>query len=80
MLAIFGLALLVSTRYPAWFGWTGLLDGVGMAAAGAAQASMGFAEPAMTISMLASSALVLWFVAAGGLMWRMSPDRSRNGA
>jgi hypothetical protein len=71
-LAIFGKALLATRQYPAWFGWTGLLDGVGMLAAGTAQASMGFAEPAMSISMLASSALVLWFVAAGVLMWRLS--------
>jgi hypothetical protein len=45
---LFGLTLIasevsifLSTRYPAWLG-IGLLDGVGLLAAGAAQASMGF--------------------------------------
>ena len=41
-LIAFGLASLRSTRYPAWLGAIGLLDGLGMAAAGAAQAATGF--------------------------------------
>jgi hypothetical protein len=41
-------------RYPYWVGVIGLLDGLGMVAAGAAHASSGFSALAMTISMTAS--------------------------
>jgi hypothetical protein len=69
-LIAFGLAVLRSVRYPAWLGAISLLDGLGMAAAGAAQASTGFPGPAMTLSMLASSVLLAWAFLAGVLMWR----------
>jgi hypothetical protein len=46
-------------RYPYWVGVIGLLDGLGMVATGAAQASSGFSALAMTISMTASSALLI---------------------
>jgi hypothetical protein len=65
-----GLAVLMSARYPAWLATVGLLDGVGMAAAGAAQASTGFSGPAMTLSMVSSSVFLVWAVLAGVLMWR----------
>ena len=51
-----------------------MLDGLAMAAAGAAQAHVGFAEPGMTMSMLASSVLVIWFFVAGILMWPLVPS------
>jgi hypothetical protein len=57
--------MLVSMRYPHWVGVIGLLDGLGMAAAGGAQASSGFSALAMTISMTASSVLLLWIILAG---------------
>lgn len=72
----YGLAVICSTRYPGWIGWAGLLDGVGMVAAGAAQAEVGFAEPAMTASMLASSGMLVWLVTLGVLMWRLAGRRS----
>jgi hypothetical protein len=75
----FGLAILLSTRYPAWIGVVGLLDGFGMAAAGAAQAAMGFSGLAMTLSMLSSSALLLWIALVGVLMWRWA-SRSGSGS
>jgi hypothetical protein len=72
-LIAFSFAMLVSMRYPHWVGAIGLLDGLGMVAAGAAQASSGFSALAMTISMTASSVLLLWIILAGILMWRLAP-------
>jgi hypothetical protein len=70
--------MLVSMRYPHWVGAIGLFDGVGMMAAGAAQASSGFSALAMTISMTASSVLLLWIILAGILMWRLAPRLGNN--
>jgi hypothetical protein len=50
-LIAFSFAMLVSMRYPHWVGVIGLLDGLGMAAAGGAQASSGFSALAMTIRL-----------------------------
>jgi hypothetical protein len=70
-LIAFGLAVLRSARYPAWLGAVGLLDGLGMLAAGAAQASTGFFGLAMMLSMVSSSVFLGWAVLAGVLMWRL---------
>lgn len=72
--AVFGVSILLSTRYPSWVGGIGLLDGLGLAAAGAAQASTGFSEVAMVLSMLASSVLILWVILVGVLLWRLAPQ------
>src|SRR5438309_325671 len=48
-LLAYGVALLLSRRYPRWLGGLGLLGGLGMAAAGAAQAATGFSNLAMTL-------------------------------
>jgi hypothetical protein len=83
-LSAYGVALVASRKYPSWAGWSGLLDGLGMMAAGAAQATTGFSELAMTISMLASSGLLVWVVVIAVVMWRpqkplqiVGLDRSR---
>lgn len=72
--AVFGVSVLLSTRYPSWVGGVGMLDGLGLAAAGAAQASTGFSEVAMLLSMLASSVLILWVILVGILLWRLAPQ------
>ena len=79
-LIAYGLAVLRSTRYPAWLGAIGLLNGLGMAAAGAAQAAMGFRGVAMALSMLSGSVLVLWMVLVAALMWRRASRSSGDGA
>ena len=48
---VFGFAIVFSSRYPTWLGGIGLLGGLGMAAAGIAQAHTGFSDLAMTLSM-----------------------------
>jgi hypothetical protein len=72
-LIAFGLAMLLGARYPRWLGAIGLLDGLGMVAAGAAQAAAGFSALAMTLSMAASSVLLVWIILAGIFMWRLAP-------
>jgi hypothetical protein len=71
-LIAFSLAILLSTRYPAWLGVIGLLDGLGMLVAGAVQASMGFSGLAMALSMLSSSVFLIWAILASSLMWRLA--------
>jgi hypothetical protein len=78
-LAVFGLAMVLSTRYPAWLGGIGLLGGLGTVAAGAAQASAGFSSLAMTLSMPASSLLLAWAVLAGVYMWRLALRLAHDG-
>ena len=77
-LIAFSFAMLASMRYPHWLGAIGLFDGLGMVATGAAQASSGFSALAMTISMTASSVLLLWIILAGILMWRLAPRLGNN--
>jgi hypothetical protein len=43
-----------------------------MQAAGAAQASTGFSDLAIMLSMLSSSGFLGWAVLAGVLMWRVA--------
>jgi hypothetical protein len=82
-LIAFGLAMLLGVRYPRWLGAIGLLDGVGMVAAGAAQAATGFSALAMALSMAASSVLLIWIILAGIFMWRLAPlleSKTKDGA
>ncbi|PSN20839.1 hypothetical protein C7271_00145 [filamentous cyanobacterium CCP5] len=72
-LIIFGVSLVFSSRYPLWLGWLGLLGGLGLVATGAAQASTGFSDLAMTLSMLASSVFLIWAILVGIFMWRLAP-------
>ena len=75
-LIAFGLATLVSARYPAWLGAVGVVVGLGMSAAGAVQAKVGFSGAAMALSMASCSAFLLWTTLAGVAMWRWAsrPD------
>ena len=77
-LIVFGISLVLSPRYPLWMGWLGLLGGLGLVATGAAQASTGFSDLAMTLSMLASSVFLIWAMLVGILMWRLAPRLEGN--
>lgn len=72
-LLVFGLAIVLSRRYPVWLGGLGLVAGLGQVVAGAAQATTGFSGSAMTLSMVASALLLVWGILAGVLMWREVP-------
>jgi hypothetical protein len=78
-LIAFSLAVLRSARYPTWLGAIGLLDGLGMAAAGAAQASTGSSGLAMALSMLTSSVFLAWAALAGALMLRWATRSGGDG-
>ena len=54
-------------------GGFGLLSGLGLVGAGATQASTGFSDLAMTLSMVASTMLLIWLILVGILMWRLAP-------
>jgi hypothetical protein len=75
----FAVAILASTRYPAWLGGAGLMVGLGMLAAGAAQASTGFSDLAMALGMLAGSVFLVWVTVAAVLMWRLAPRLKGDG-
>jgi hypothetical protein len=72
-LLAFGLALLPGPRFPAWLGLLALFDGAAMLVAGAAQATTGFSDVAMTLSMMASAVFLVWALLAGLFMGRLRP-------
>jgi hypothetical protein len=72
-IAVFGVALLQSRRFPAWLGWVGLAGALGVIASGVAQAYAGFSALAMMLSMPASCLLLFWAILAGRLLWRLAP-------
>jgi hypothetical protein len=72
-LIVFGVSIILSPRYPLWMGGIGLLGGLGLVATGAAQASTGFSDLAMTLSMLASFVFLIWVILVGIFMWRLAP-------
>jgi hypothetical protein len=72
-ITVFGISMLLSPRFPRWLGGLGLLGGVATCAAGVTYAHTGFSPAGMMLSMSASSALLLWAIAAGGFMWRLAP-------
>lgn len=77
-LIAFGSATRVSARYPAWLGAGGVVVGLGMSAAGAVQAKIGFSRVAMALSMASCSAFLLWALVAAVLMWHLT-FRRRGG-
>ena len=78
---VFGLAMMLSRRFPRWLGGLGLAGGLATAAAGVAQAYTGFSPLAMTLSMPAGALLLIWAMSTGVLLWRLAPTLSaRNSA
>jgi len=67
----FGISILADRRFPRWLGYLGLVSGIGSLAAGVAQAHTGFAPVAMTLSMTASTFLLVWVLGVGIVMWRL---------
>ena len=73
-LTVFGLAMLLSTRYPTWLGGIGLLGGLGTVAVGLEQASNGFSDLALTIFMVVGAVDLIWVIVTSILMWRLAPQ------
>jgi len=78
-LIVFGIATLGSRRYPRWLGGIGLLGGLGLVAAGAAQGATGFSGTAMRLSMAASAVVLIWAVLIGVHMWWLAPELTGDG-
>jgi hypothetical protein len=72
-LAVLSVAILSSTRYPAWLGAGGLLVALAMLMTGAAMASSGFSGTAMSLSMVAAVLFLIWVTLAAVRMWRLAP-------
>jgi hypothetical protein len=77
-IVVFGIAMLVGRRFPAWLGWLGVLGGLGTLAAGIAQAYTGFSALAMMLGMPANALLLLWAAAVGVFLWRLAPGLSER--
>jgi hypothetical protein len=73
---VFGVAIVLSKRYPTWLGGLALVGGLGAIAGGLAQAVGGFSDLAMALSMPASLVLIVWAITTGVLMWRLAPRLS----
>jgi hypothetical protein len=67
---IYGIALLVDSRYPKWLGAVAILGGVPAAIAGVVMAHTGFSDPSMFVGMPADALLMLWMVALGFYGWK----------
>ena len=77
--SLYGIAVLRSSRYPNWLGAVGLAGGLGTVSGGIVQASTGFSGLAMTISMTASSLLLIRMISIAVHMWRLAPRLETDG-
>lgn len=73
-LIVFGLAMLLSIRYPAWLGGTGLLGGLGTLAIGLEQAFNGFSDLALTLFMVVGPIDLIYANVTGILLLRLVPQ------
>lgn len=77
-ITVFGVAMLLGRRFPAWLGWVALAGGLGTVAGGIAQAYTGFSRLAMTLGMPASAVVLVWTVGTALVMWRLAPALPRD--
>lgn len=71
--SVFGLAMILSKRYPVWLGILGLVAAAGTLAGGLSQATTGFSDLAMALSMPSGFLLMLWAILTGISMWQLVP-------
>ncbi len=70
----FGAAVVVSRRFPAWYGWVAIVGGTGSAIAALIQIAAGGEEQVAESMFLASSVLLTgWVFLIGLRMWRSEP-------
>jgi hypothetical protein len=72
---LFGLAIVHATAYPSGLGWVAVAAGTGSIAAGTFQAMTG--EPtvaSLVLTILGPTAIVLWLLTMGILLWHRSGD------
>jgi len=78
-IVVFGIAMLMGRRFPRWLGWIGVAGGLGTIAGGTAKAYTGFSPLAMALGMPANAAVLVWAIAAGVFMWRLSRQLEGDG-
>ena len=82
-LAVVGLALVLSDRFPRWLGWFGVICGLALVLRGIAVAFVGFdlSNPVYLVTSVVTSLPVtllnVWMAALAILMWRRSTHPSR---
>ena len=67
---VYGTAMWSGNLYPKWLTGIAVLGGVPTVVAGVILAHSGFSSLYMSVSMPASSVLLVWMVAVGVLLWR----------
>jgi hypothetical protein len=72
-LVTFGLAMLLSARYPNWLAAVGLLGGLGAVVIGLEQSSNGFSDLALNLFMILGVVDLIWVSLTGVFMWRLAP-------
>jgi hypothetical protein len=72
--SIYGVAILIDRRFPAWLGVVAILGGILTAFAGVVIAYTGFSGLDMAIGMPANTLLLVWMVALGIYTWRVRTD------
>jgi hypothetical protein len=77
-LTVFGLAMLLSIRYPPWLGGIGLLGGLGTVTIGLEQAFNGFSDLAVTLFMVVGPIDLMWVSVTGILLLRLVPQLTGN--
>ena len=68
--ALYGVALLVDGRHPAWLGAVAVAGGAATVVAGVVIATTGFSALAMAIDMPATLLLLAWLLLIARRMWR----------
>lgn len=70
---LYGWAILESRAFPAWFGWTAALGGLGVCIVTAAQYLQVHDSVELTLRGLLFVE-ILWTLASGWFLWRVAPD------
>jgi hypothetical protein len=78
-LAMVGLAVRSSARYPSWLGWTAVVDGLGWVVVGILVAIRGFDVAISVPSVIVSNLLALWILGVVLLMWRAAGRQGEPG-
>ena len=71
--ALYGVAILIDSRFPKWLGFIAIAGGIPTAISGVVMAYTGFSGLEMAINMPSSIVILLWMVAMGAYAWRMAP-------
>jgi hypothetical protein len=69
--ALYGVAILIDSRFPKWLGFVAIAGGIPTAISGVVIAYTGFSGLEMAIIMPSNILILVWMVAMGVYAWRM---------